>query len=86
MTDEQDRLVDLIDHALEVLPVAAAQAAQRIRRSDHRDAFAEKLVVQAAKAGRISERAVDEDDGGVSHCQVPLSSWMNGTRASVTHD
>jgi hypothetical protein len=45
MTDEQDRSVDLIDHALEVLAVAAGQTSQRVRRSDDRYVFAEKLVV-----------------------------------------
>jgi hypothetical protein len=77
VTDEQDRSVDLIDHALEVLAVAAAQAAQRIRRSDDHHVFAAKLVAQAAKARRISERAVDENDGGISHCGLPLSGQMN---------
>src|SRR5262249_18740822 len=72
MTDEQDRPADLIDHALEVVPVAAAQAAERIWRSDDRYVFVEKLVVQTAKAGRVSERAMDENDGRSSHCESPL--------------
>jgi len=29
--------------------------------------LAEKLVIQTAKAGRVSERAVDENNGGISH-------------------
>src|SRR6478609_4730226 len=84
MTDQQDRPADLTDHALEVLAVAACQTAQRIRRSDDRYVFAEKLVVQAAKAGRVSERAMDENDSGIRHRKSPLSSRMNGSRASVT--
>jgi len=74
MSDEQDRSVDLIDHALQVIAVAAAQTTKRIRWSDDRHLFAEKLVVQAAKAGRVSERAVDENDGGISHCVTPFES------------
>ena len=67
MTDEQDGPVDLVDHALEIVAVAASQSSQRVRRSDDRQVFAEKLVVQAAKAGCVSERAVDENDGGITH-------------------
>jgi hypothetical protein len=74
MTDEQDGPVDLTDHSLEVLAVPAAQTSQRVRRSDHRHTFAEKLVVQTAKAGRVSERAVDQDDGGISHGKLPFQS------------
>jgi hypothetical protein len=59
MTDEQHRAADLVDHAPEVLAVASAQPAQRIRRSDDRLRLSEKLVVQTAKAGCVSERAVD---------------------------
>ena len=73
VTDEQDRPVDLIDDALELLGVAAAQTAQRVRRSDDRHVFAEELVIQAAKAGCVSKRAVDEDNGGISHLQSPGS-------------
>jgi hypothetical protein len=60
VTDQQDRPVDLVNHSLEVLTVAAAEAAQRVRRSDDCHVFAEELVVQTAKAGCVSERAVDE--------------------------
>ena len=68
MTDEQDRPVDLTEHALEVLPITATETSQRIRRSDDRHVFAQKLVVQAAKTGRVSKRAVDENNGGTGHC------------------
>ena len=81
MTDEQDRPVDLTDHALEVLPVAAGQTSQRIRRSDHRHALAEKLVIQAAEAGGVGKRSVDENDGWLSHCKLPLSHRSERTRA-----
>ena len=74
MTDEQDRPVDLTDHGLEVIPVAAGQASQRVRRSDDRHALAEKFVVQAAKARSVSERAVDQNNGGISHRKLPLSN------------
>jgi hypothetical protein len=67
MTDQQDRSVDLINHGLDVFTVAAAQTAQRVRRSDDRHVFAEELVIQTAKAGCVSERAVDQNNGGISH-------------------
>src|SRR3984885_6447291 len=80
MTDEQDGSIDLTDHGLEVLAVAAGQAPQWIRRSDDREVFAEKLVVQTAKTGRVSERAVDQDNGGISHRKLPLSDRVSVTR------
>ena len=49
VADEQDRPVDLLDNALEVLAVAAAQTAQRVRRSDDGDLFAHKFVVRARR-------------------------------------
>src|SRR5262249_21362050 len=64
MTDQQDRPVDLINHRLEVVTVAAAQTAQRVRRGDHPHVFAEEVVVHAAGAGGIRARAVDENDSG----------------------
>jgi len=45
MSDKQDRSIDLVNHALQVLAVAAGQTSQRVRRSDDRYVFAEKLVV-----------------------------------------
>jgi hypothetical protein len=63
VTNQENRPVDLTDHALEVLAVPAAQASQRIWGSDDRHVLAAKLVVQAAKAGSVSERAVDKNDG-----------------------
>ena len=53
MTDEQDGPVDLTDHALEVLAVAAAQTTERIRRGEDLQAVAKKPVVQIAKARRV---------------------------------
>jgi hypothetical protein len=54
------------ENALEVLAVAAAQTAQRVRGSHDRYVFGEKLVVQTTKTGCVSERAVDENDGWTS--------------------
>ena len=82
MTGQQDRPADLFDHGLEVLTVAAGQAAQRVRRSQDRHVFAEELVMQAAKPGCVRERAVDENNGGVSHFLSPRAGRMNGPRAS----
>src|SRR5262249_42512955 len=82
VTDEQDRSVDLVDHPLEGVAVAAGQSAQRIRRRDHRHVFAEQLVVQTAKAGCVSERAVDENNGGISHSNSS-SDQMKSPRASA---
>jgi hypothetical protein len=45
VADEQDRAVDLLDNALEVLTVAAAQTSQRVRRSDDGDVLAHKFVI-----------------------------------------
>jgi hypothetical protein len=74
MTDEQDWPTDLLDYALEILAVAAGQAAQRVRRSDDRDVFAEKFVVQTTKAGCVGERTVDENDRWISPCELPFES------------
>jgi hypothetical protein len=83
MTDQQDRPGDLTNHGLEAVAVAAVETAQRVRRSDHRHVFAEKLVIQTTKAGRVSERAVDENNGWISHFQSLRSDWVNGsTRTS----
>src|SRR4051794_4549520 len=65
VSDQQNRSVDFLDHAFEVLAVAAGQPAQRVRRGDHRGLFAEKLVVKTTEARCVSKRAVDEDDGGI---------------------
>jgi hypothetical protein len=69
VTHQENGAVDLVDHAPEVLAVAAGQSAQRDRRGDHRDVFAAKHVVQPAKARCVSERAMDKDDRGlrISH-------------------
>src|SRR5262249_49399172 len=72
MTDEQHGPVDLTDDLLEVFAVAARQATQRIRRGEDRYVFLDQPVVQRAKAGCVSERAVDEDDGWTGHADYPL--------------
>jgi hypothetical protein len=82
MTDQQDRPVDPSNNSLDVLTVAAAETAQRIRRSDDRHVFAKELVIQTTKARRVGERAVDENNGGTSHFYSPRFHRMNGPRAS----
>jgi hypothetical protein len=76
MTYEQNGSVDLGDHPREVVPVTPAQAPQRIRRDQHWHALADELVVQTTKARCVSERAVNENDGGISHSNYPLKSGI----------
>jgi hypothetical protein len=67
MTDQQDRRVDLTNHSFGVLTVAAAETTQGVRWSDDPHVFADEFVIQTAKAGCIRERAVHENNSGISH-------------------
>src|SRR5262252_2604039 len=66
MPDQHDRAVDGLDHVADDAGVEA-DPSQRIRRGERRVASALELADHSCEPGRVSEGAVDEDDGGTRH-------------------
>src|SRR5262245_40390915 len=83
MTYQQDRAIELTYYRLEGLAVTAAETAQRVRRSDDLYAFVEESFIEPAKAGRVSERAVDEHNVGISHSSHLAPDQMSSQRAAL---
>src|SRR5262249_46551073 len=90
MADEDHGALELVDDRCRKGRVVG-DAAQRVRRREHAVAVAGEPVVHRPAAGRVSERAVNENDCRAGHDdflslvvdQATFSRWLR-PRASIT--
>jgi hypothetical protein len=76
--DQEYRTIDCLHHGTKGGGIGS-EAAQRVRRRDHRMAAALELADDSGEARPIGESAMDEDDGRLTHWILLPWSAQNGT-------